>query len=121
MKKNILIVDDEAPIRELLELLFTGKGYRVTAAETADEALHAVRRDPPHLVVSDLQLRESDGLKFIDALKGLQPDTPVMLLTGVLFDAAVVKETLQGKISAYVQKTAPLAKILAEAERLLAA
>ena len=104
MKKHILIVDDEAAIRNLLAEYLTRSGYRVTAANSPIEAQQAVEQDPPLLVISDLQLADSDGLDMIDQLKTTLPNTPMMLLTGVLFDPKVVREVLSGKVSAYLEK-----------------
>jgi DNA-binding NtrC family response regulator len=118
-KKHILIVDDEANIRELLEEFLTQNGYRVTPVQSAVEARKTVRRDPPDLIISDLQLEDSDGLDMIEGLKSTLPDTPMMLLTGVLFDPKVVRETLSKKVSCYLEKTASLAQILSEVRRLL--
>ena len=118
MKKHILIVDDEAVIRDLLAEALTGVGYRVTGVPSAVEAQHTVRVDPPHLVISDLQLEASDGLEMIAQLKTTLPNVPVMLLAGVYFDPAVVRDTLGDKIACYLQKTSPLARILEEVRRL---
>ena len=76
MTKHILIVDDEAEIRELLELFLTGHGYRVTALASAPEALRVAATDCPDLVISDLQLEHSDGLAMIDQLKATRPTMP---------------------------------------------
>ena len=121
MKKHILIVDDEAEIRDLLGLFLTSHGYQVTALETADEALRLAKTTPPDLIISDLQLEESDGLEMIEQLKATLPGTPVILLTGVMFDAQVFRDTLSKKVSSYLMKTTPLAKIKQEVERLLKA
>jgi len=119
MKKHILIVDDEPEIRELLGQFLGGSGYRVSAVPTAVEAQRLVAKDPPQLVISDLQLEDSDGLDMINQLKATLPDTPMVLLTGVFIDAKVVRETLSGKVAGYLQKTAPLGKILDEIRLLI--
>jgi CheY-like chemotaxis protein len=119
MQKHILIVDDEIEIRDLLGLFLTSNGYRVTALETALEALRAVQTDRPDLIISDLQLEDSDGLEMIDQLKATLPDTPVILLTGVLFDAQVFRDTLSKKVSAYLMKTSSLSRIREEIKRLI--
>jgi len=118
MKKHILVVDDEASIRSLLAEFLTRSGYRVTDVNSPIEAQKVVQRDPPQLIISDLQLADSDGLDMIDQLKTLVPNTPMMLLTGVLFDPKVVRDVLSKKVSAYLQKTAPLGQVLAEVQRL---
>jgi CheY-like chemotaxis protein len=119
MKKHLLIVDDEAEIRELLALFLTKAGYDVTALATPAEALALAKNDPPDLIISDLQLEESDGLAMIDDLRATLPTTPVLLLTGVMFDPQVYRETLSKKVSSYLMKTTPLARVKEEIERLL--
>jgi CheY-like chemotaxis protein len=119
MSSHILIVDDEAPIRDILKEMLGQAGYRVTEAATPLAALEAVRRDRPDLLISDLQLEDGDGLAMIAQLKELMPSTPVILLTGVLFDDEVVRTSLAKVVTAYLPKTTPLAKILAEVKRVI--
>jgi CheY-like chemotaxis protein len=119
MKKHILVVDDEAEIRDLLVQILNYSGYRVSAVATAIEALRLAAKDPPQLIISDLQLEDSDGLDMIDILKSTLPDTPMMLLTGVFFDPKVVRDTLSTKVASYIQKSTPLARIVEEVQRLI--
>jgi DNA-binding response OmpR family regulator len=119
MSKHILLVDDEDTIRDLLAQYLSRSGYRVTGVSTAKEAEKIVATDLPQLVISDLQLEESDGLAMIDRLKAKHPDLPVILLTGVLFDPDVIEGPLSKKVSAYLQKTTPLTQIMAEIRRLV--
>jgi DNA-binding NtrC family response regulator len=119
MKKHILIVDDEADIRDLLAEYLGENGYRTTAVPSAIEAQRSVLKDPPQLIISDFQLEDSDGLAMITQLKETLPDTPMMLLTGVLLDPHVVRDALGKKIAAYLQKTAPLGRILEEVRQLI--
>jgi CheY-like chemotaxis protein len=120
MKNKILLVDDEVEIRELLCQFLQHNGYAVTHVGTAHEAVTQVTAAIPDLVISDLQLEESDGLEMIARIKAIAPDTPVLLLTSLLFDQKVVTETLSKKVSAYLPKTTPLNRILDEIKRLLA-
>ncbi|MBS0663492.1 MAG: response regulator [Verrucomicrobia bacterium] len=119
MKKHILIVDDEADIRELLGEYLAQFGYRITAAGATDEAQRVVAMDPPDLIISDLQLEDSDGLDMVKTIKGSRPDMPVLLLTGIHFDPEVVRTTLSKTVTAYLQKTVPLERIVAEVRHLL--
>jgi len=119
MKKHILIVDDEVQIREILGQCLEAQGFRVTSTGTAIDAHRTVDTDPPDLLVSDLQLDESDGFELIAALKAKLPNLPVILLTGVLFDAETVRENLSQKVSSYIYKTTPLTRIVEEVRRLV--
>lgn len=118
MKSHILIVDDEANIRDLLGQFLSGAGYRVTAVASPDDALEAARREPPDLIISDLQLEDADGLEMITKLKAALPDKPVILLTGVLFDPKAVNEVIKAKVACYLEKTSTLAQILEAVRRL---
>lgn len=118
MKKHILIVDDEAEIRDLLAQYLGSAGFRTTTAATPAEAFAAIERDAPHLVISDLQLEESDGLAMLEKIRVRLPRVPLILLTGVLFDQQVVANTLSQKVDCYIEKTAPLSRVLAEIKRL---
>jgi CheY-like chemotaxis protein len=119
MKKHIVIVDDEPDIRDVLMQALQAKGYRVTAAEAGHEALRIVKSDPPNLLVSDLQMEDSDGLELIEQIKKQIPDLPVILLTGMIFDADVIRETISKKVSCYLDKTSSLQKVMQEVQRLL--
>jgi len=119
MKQHILIVDDEADIRDLLAQFLTVSGYRTTTVASAAEALLVAHQDPPDLIVADLQLEDADGLEMIAELKALLPDKPVILLTGVLFDPEVVRDVLSTKVACYLEKTSSLERILEAVRRLL--
>jgi DNA-binding NtrC family response regulator len=119
MKKHLLVVDDEESIRNLLTEFFTSGGFRVTAVPSSIEAETTAKADKPDLIISDLQLEDSDGLDMIRRLKAALPDTPVILLTGVLFDAKVVRELMTKGVSSYIEKTSPLSRILEEVKRLI--
>ncbi len=119
--KHILTIDDETQIREILRQVLVAAGYRVTDVASADEALQVVQQDPPDLILTDLQLEESDGFDVIAQMKQLRPQTPIILLTGVLFDPSVVKRLGEDKIAAYLEKTSSLERILGEVKKHLAA
>jgi two-component system OmpR family response regulator len=117
--KHILAIDDEAIIRELITDFLTVLDYRVTGVSTGAEALNVVKQDPPDLIITDLQLEESDGLEFIGSFKEILPNVPVILLTGMLFDSKVVEQSIKTKVSAYVPKTNPLSELTKVVRELL--
>lgn len=117
--KHILLVDDEAVIRELLAEVLAISGHRVSQAATAAAAKQVLARERADLIITDLQLEQSDGLALIAEIKADHPEVPTLLLTGVLFDEETVDARIREKASAYLPKTAPLKTILAEVTRLL--
>ena len=118
MKNKILLIDDEAEIRRLLERALTQRGYRVFAAASGTEAKCIAKENAPDLIICDLQMEDTDGLLLIEELKESAPDTPIMLLTGVFFDPETIRETISKKVSVYVNKTEPLGQIMKEVDRL---
>ena len=119
VKQHILSIDDEDIIRELLGELLDAHGYRFTGVATPREALRVAREDPPDLIITDLQLEESDGLELVEKFTEIVPRAPVILLTGILFDTKTIDEKLTGKVSGYISKTSPLSTLLSEIKRLL--
>jgi two-component system phosphate regulon response regulator PhoB len=79
----VLVVDDEEDLLELVRYSLTKEGYRVSCVATGDEALKAVRRQPPDLIVLDLMLPMIDGLEICRRLKGDSKtrDIPIIMLT----------------------------------------
>ncbi len=121
MKKHILAIDDESDIRELLRQVLTIKGYRVSTAGTAELAKKMLKEDPPQLIILDFQIEQGDGFVLIEDIKRLAPRIPILLLTGSFFDRDVVRETIEKRVTRYLDKTESLSTIVAEIEHLLAA
>jgi DNA-binding response OmpR family regulator len=119
MKKHILSIDDEADIRELLQEALTMRGYRVSTAADAETAKRIVQQDPPDLIIMDFQIEDGDGLVLIEDIRQAGRDIPILLLTGAVFDSDVVRETIEKKVSRYLDKTASLSQIVTEVEKLL--
>src|ERR671929_402963 len=84
MSADILVVDDEADIRELVAGILEDEGYRTRTAGTSDDALAAIEARRPHLVFLDIWLQGSrlDGLQVLDIVKQQNPDLPVVMISG---------------------------------------
>ena len=83
MSKTVLVVDDSAAIRKALEISLKREGYQVREASDGMEALEALKGDPVHLVICDVNMPRMDGLTFVKTLRS-DPDRkflPVMMLT----------------------------------------
>jgi two-component system nitrogen regulation response regulator NtrX len=81
---DILIVDDEADIRELVSGLLEDEGHAVRVASNAEEALAGIRARKPTLLVLDIWMQGGgmDGLELLDMVKALDADLPVVMISG---------------------------------------
>ena len=84
MARDILIVDDEADIRELIGGLLEDDGYEPREAADADGALAVIRQRKPSLIILDVWLQGSrlDGIELLDEFRALDPDLPVIVISG---------------------------------------
>ncbi len=85
MPKSILVVDDDQSLRELLKLHLSSAGYTVSTASDGIEAGYAVLKDPPDLIITDVNMPHMDGYQFVEALKSDHslPRIPVIFLTSM--------------------------------------
>ncbi len=79
---RILIVDDEKDIRDLLFRLLEKEGYMPIVAHSGETALEMIRLGMPDLVISDLRMPGMDGMELLRQTKTLDPDLPVLMITG---------------------------------------
>ncbi len=81
---EILIVDDEADIRDLIAGILRDEGYETRVAADSESALHAVRARRPQLVILDIWLQGSrmDGIQVLDSLKRDYPELPIVMISG---------------------------------------
>src|SRR5579872_1304896 len=80
-KGAILVVDDEAEIREGLELLLTSEGYQVSLAGTAEAGLAHLEAHPFDLVLLDVSLPDRNGIELLRDIRTRDPEIPVVLIT----------------------------------------
>ena len=83
MAKNIMVVDDSASLRQVVAIALKGAGYDVTEACDGKDALSKLNGQKVHLVISDVNMPNMDGITFVKELKK-NPSykfTPVIMLT----------------------------------------
>ena len=78
---KILIIDDERPIRETLEMFLREKGYVVSTSENGEGGLEAVQRERPDIVILDIRLPGMNGLEVLRRIKEKQEDIHVIMIT----------------------------------------
>ena len=110
---SILIVDDEAAIRESLETLLAIEGYSVETARTAEEGLAMLAACPRDLVLLDFALPDRNGLEVLDEIRQRDPGLPVIMITAYGTVENAVK-AIQAGATNFIQKPWDNEKLLAD-------
>ncbi len=82
MLNSVIVVDDEAPIRQAVEQWLTLSGFEVQVFARAEECLAQLPEHFPGVVLTDVRMPGMSGLELLSRLQGMDPDLPVILLTG---------------------------------------
>jgi CheY-like chemotaxis protein len=77
----VLVIDDDPPICQMIAGFLGQAGYRVATAGTGLEALAAIERDPPRLLLIDLNLPELNGWELVDVLRQRGIAIPILVMT----------------------------------------
>ena len=80
-KGSILVIDDEAEIREGLELLLKTEGYAVTMADTGQSGLSRLGEQPYDLLLLDVSLPDRNGIELLKDIRRQDPHLPIVLIT----------------------------------------
>ncbi|GIU79231.1 MAG: acetoacetate metabolism regulatory protein AtoC [Bryobacteraceae bacterium] len=116
---RILVVDDEADIRESLQILLEGEGYSVAAAENAAEGLRRFESGVFDLVLLDLMMPDRSGFEVLDEIRKRDRETPVFLITAY-GSVEVAVEALKSGANDYFSKPWDNEKLLIEIDRQIA-
>jgi DNA-binding NtrC family response regulator len=100
---GILIVEDEAKMRRLLELNLGDEGFSTFSAEDAETGLKLLRENPVDLVLTDLKLPGMNGLEFLQAIKRQNAALPVVVMTA-FGSVETAVEAMKAGASDYVLK-----------------
>lgn len=94
MKGKILIVDDEASVRELFASVFTDEGYEVVAAEDGNTALEILQQDSIDVIFLDLKLFGMNGIDLCRQIRKTKPVSMIFAITGwaALFEIEECRE-----------------------------
>src|SRR3954466_15346526 len=110
---SILVIDDEAGIRESLEVLLSLEGYSVKTANDGEQGLRTLELENFDLVLLDLALPGQSGLDLLPQIKERQPETPVIMITAYGTVENVV-EAIRAGADNFVQKPWDNEKLLAD-------
>ncbi len=88
---NILVVDDENSMREFLEIMLNKEGYQVATAAGGGEAIDLLKKSDFDLVITDIRMKEIDGLEVLKKCKELHPNTIVILISAYASTSTAVE------------------------------
>ena len=80
--RSLLIVDDDAPLRNRLARAMEQRGFTVVSAASVAEGLGVLGTAPPAYAVVDLRLEDGNGLEVVEALRAARDDVRIVMLTG---------------------------------------
>jgi excisionase family DNA binding protein len=117
---RVLVVDDEASIRDLLAKTLALAEYDVDTASDASTALSRVRAAEYDLLIADLRMPGMDGLTLIRQVKKIHAEMPVIIITGFSSEASAIEAVNLG-VAGYLRKPFRVPEVLAAAAKALGA
>jgi DNA-binding response OmpR family regulator len=118
-EQRILLVDDDHYVVNFLSLFFSHKGFETIIAHSAEEALRRLEDCTFDVVVLDIRLRDTDGTDLIPRIRSVQHGVPIVMLTGLGYDDALMKASLAAGANGYVSKTLPPEELFAAVLRAI--
>src|SRR5450432_3495918 len=110
--RSLLLLDDDAVLRNRLGRALESRGFTVTLAESVAQAVEAVRAaPPPAFAVLDMRLEDGSGLKVVETLREARPDARIVMLTGYGNIATAVAAVRAGAVD-YLSKPADADDVL---------
>ena len=104
MRHNVLIVDDEPTITNLLKDVFSSEPYGILSADSAEEALSLLDREPVDVVISDEKMPGMSGTEFLTVVRQKYPDTIRMILSGHANFESAIQAINEGEIYRFFTK-----------------
>jgi two-component system, cell cycle sensor histidine kinase and response regulator CckA len=112
VRRRVLVVDDEASIRDLLEKTLTlNNEYDVDVAPDGRSAIERMRMNPYDLLIADLKMPGMDGLTVIREARRYKADLPVIIITGFSTESAAIEAANLG-VAGYLTKPFRVSKVL---------
>jgi excisionase family DNA binding protein len=119
-RQRVLVVDDEASIRDLLSKTLALAEYEVDTASDGNSALDRMRAFNYDLLIADLKMPGMDGLTLIRQAKRIKADLPVIIITGFSTESSAIEAVNLG-VAGYLTKPFRVPQVLAAASKALGA
>jgi len=112
MSYRVLVVDDEAPVRELFTDLLEAEKCSVKCVATGEEALDMIVKEPFDVVLLDIKLPGISGIETLKKLKESSPRLTVLMITGFGYDEELIAKSREYGCSGYIGKNVPISQIM---------
>ena len=119
MSYNIVVIDDQTSVRNMVGLFLRQKGHNVTLCGGVEEALAYVQGASADVVVTDIDMPGTDGLRGLRLIRKFSATLPIIMMTGMGYDEDLLQEAKQNGASGYVSKLLPLDQLLMEIHRVI--
>lgn len=117
-QRRVLVVDDEAGLRNMLVFGLADRGYHVAVASGGEEAVEKVKHEKFDLVVCDIMMPDMGGVEVLKAIKRTQPEAEVLMATGYATLETAVESMRQGAYD-YIAKPYGLDQLCAQFEKAM--
>ena len=94
--ERILIVDDEQSMCQYLSIMLQKEGYEVVAVQSGIDALREAKAKKFDLVITDIKMRELDGIQVLSGVKAIDPDVPVIIMTAYASQKSAIDAVNKG-------------------------
>lgn len=118
LQKNILIVDDEKPLAHALELKLKHEGHSTFIASNGQECIDMLKKNTVDLILLDLIMPNMDGFQVLQALKNLNSNIPVFVLSNLSQPEDKTKALGLGAKKYFIKSNTPLSVIVDEIKQL---
>jgi len=112
MLYKILVVDDEASVRDLLSDLLKKEDCKISVCGTGEEALDLLKKESFDVVLLDIKLPGISGLEVLKNIRDTNKDLPVIMITGFGYNEDLIHKSKEFGCSGYIGKNIPVAQII---------
>ena len=117
--KKILIVEDERPIAEAMELKFNKVDFEVRAVFNGEEALQAIEEDKFDLIILDLIMPKMNGFETLQRLKEKGNKIPVIVASNLSQKEDAIKAKELGAVDFFIKSNTPIKKLIDSVKKIL--
>lgn len=109
---KVLVVDDEAPVRDLFDDLLKKENCIVKSVASGEEAIAKIKEEDFDIILLDIKLPGMSGLEVLKQMKSLKPSLIVIMITGFGYDDDLIKKSQELGCAGYIGKNLPIPQMI---------